>query len=398
MQSDPAQVDSLSVEQVLALCGDGKLTDNSVSSTDFRDYLLTAKTENLSKYVQSCLEAKVEKGGAILQDLINELGRRLDYGVENGLYQGKTNAIGFDGIWSAPNGHVIVVEVKTTDAYRINLDVIATYREKLMATGKVPANSSVLLVVGRQDTGDFEAQVRGSKHAWTFRIISADALIKLVVLKENADLASVAKIHELLVPFEYTKLDKIIEIAFTVAEETSTAAEQEPNLALTEEQADSNRGEPRKQHRTSTEFINEVRAAMITALSSLRTPLVKKSRALYWSADKSVRCAITVSKRYGDGGFWYAYHSSWDSFLAEGSPSFYALGCIGLGTAYALPYHWIHERLSRLNQTVRADDSHWHILLYPTEDGGMSMRLNDGTNESIERFAIPLAISTPRPQ
>jgi hypothetical protein len=52
--------------------------------------------------------------------------------------------------------------------------------------------------VGRQDTGDLEAQVRGSKHAWTVRIISADALANLVALKENSESDSVGKIHELV--------------------------------------------------------------------------------------------------------------------------------------------------------------------------------------------------------
>ena len=90
----------------------------------------------------------------MLQDLVNEFGRRLDYKVENGLYQGKSNAIGFDGLWFDSDAHCILVEVKTTDAYRINLDTITGYRDDLITSGKITANSSVLIVVGRQDTGD----------------------------------------------------------------------------------------------------------------------------------------------------------------------------------------------------------------------------------------------------
>jgi hypothetical protein len=95
----------------------------------------------------------------------------------------------------------------------------------------------IALVVGRQDTGDLEAQVRGSRHAWTVRIISADAL-----LKESTELASAAKIHELLIPFEYTRLDKIIEIAFTVAEEASEAVEEQAPT-----NADSDSDSPKQQ-------------------------------------------------------------------------------------------------------------------------------------------------------
>lgn len=185
LKNDPAQADQLSVEQVLALCGSGKLLDTSDCSRDFREYLRIATSINLAKYLQSCLQSPFDRSGSALQDIVNELGRRLDYDVENGLYQGRSNAIGFDGIWSDATGRTIVVEVKTTDAYRINLDTIGGYRSELIRSGKITNESSVLLIVGRQDTGDLEAQVRGSKHAWVVRIISADALAKLVALKES---------------------------------------------------------------------------------------------------------------------------------------------------------------------------------------------------------------------
>ena len=257
---------------------------------------------------------------------MNEFGRRLDYSVEDGLYQGKSNAIGNDGLWADSDHRVIVVEVKTTDTYRINLDTLAGYREQLISSSKIGKDSSLLLVVGRQDTGDLEAQVRGSRHAWTIRIISVDALAKLISLKENAEMASVKQIHELLTPFEYTRLDKIIEIAFTVAEDASSAAEsdQVPDVEPTVTPDGQTRG--KTQHHTSAELINSLRAQVVSTLSSLFVPLVKKSRALYWSADKSFRVAVTLSKEYEGGEYWYAYHPDWDNFLSEGENAFYVLG------------------------------------------------------------------------
>ena len=47
-----------------------------------------------------------------------------------------------------PDERSIVVEVKTTDAYRIDLDTIAGYRGSLKAAGKVKDRSSMLIVVG----------------------------------------------------------------------------------------------------------------------------------------------------------------------------------------------------------------------------------------------------------
>jgi hypothetical protein len=391
LQTDPAQVDSLSVEQVVALCGNGKLADNSQCSIELREYLQIAKSENLRKYVQSCLQSSFDRSGLVLQDIVNEFGRRLDYSVENGLYQGKVNAVGYDGLWAECGGHHIVVEVKTTDAYRINLDTVARYRELLIAAEKITNESSVLIIVGRQDTGDLEAQVRGSKHAWTVRMISADALAKLVALKENSELDSVGKIHELLIPFEYTKLDRIIEIAFTVAED-ATAALKEEQAADSETLLNETEAEA-KQHHASPEAISLLRSNIVQSLSSAYQPLVKKSRALYWSADKTVHVAVTISKKYADGGYWYAYHSGWDSFLGEATQGLYVLGCIGRDEAYVLPYEWIHSRIGYLNVTEREEDAHFHILLYPTTSGGVALRLNNGQNEALDNFKLALSRS-----
>jgi hypothetical protein len=390
LKNDPIQVDLLSIEQVLALCGSGKLTDASECCRDFREYLQITGSDNLTKYLRTCLQTPFDKSGQALQDIVNELGRRLDYNVENGLYQGRSNAIGFDGLWSESSEHTIVVEVKTTDAYRINLDTIGGYREELIRGGKITGNSSVLLVVGRQDTGDLEAQVRGSRHAWTVRIISAEALGKLVSLKESTELASAAKIHELLVPFEYTRLDKIIEIAFTVAEEASDSDQQPADSGSIAAEA----GSIKQQH-TSLGVIEQVRSQIVTALSGQYPLFVKKSRALYWTTDKTTRAAVTISKCYENGNFWYAYHPEWDSFLSEGSLGLLVLGCIGRDKAYAIPRDWIHARLKYLNTTTRESGTYWHVYLHPEKDGHLLLRLNNGQGESLESFGLPLSKPAP---
>ena len=115
----------------------------------------------------------------------------------------------------------IIVEVKTTDAYRVALDAIAEYRKKLIQEAKVvEAKSSILIVVGRQATGDLEAQIRGSRHAWDVRLVSVDSLIRLMLLKETVeDQQMLKKIAGVLVPQEFTRVDRIIDLVFSAAEE-----------------------------------------------------------------------------------------------------------------------------------------------------------------------------------
>ena len=147
----------------------------------------------------------------VLQDIVNELGRRLDFEAEDGLYQGKKTVVGFDGIWRSHGDPDILVEVKTTDYVAVSLDRIASYRERLFAEHRIEPNASMLVVVGREDTGALETQVRGSGYAWDMRLISVERLIKLVQIKEKSDdSTTLTQIRQLPRAFEYTKIDRTI--------------------------------------------------------------------------------------------------------------------------------------------------------------------------------------------
>lgn len=86
------------IEQVVSNAGDGNLRDHSDCSAEFRSFLKMAPSEQLFGYARHCLETPFNKSGLVLQDIVNELGRRLDFEAEDGLYQGKKTAVGFDGI------------------------------------------------------------------------------------------------------------------------------------------------------------------------------------------------------------------------------------------------------------------------------------------------------------
>ncbi len=224
--SNPSSVDKLSIQQIVATAGDGDHKDDSDCSKELKEYLLQIPSEKLAEYVEYCLTNSFPKSGFVLQDLVNELGRRLEYEVRNGRYQGRASALGHDGEWLSTEGDAIVVEVKTTDAYRISLDTIVGYRGNLVAEFPAASDVSILIVVGRDDTGELEAQIRGSRHAWDIRLISAEALLKLVQIKENADgFDTGRKIRSLLRPMEYTRLDAMADVMFTATKEVETATD-----------------------------------------------------------------------------------------------------------------------------------------------------------------------------
>ncbi len=371
-EKTPDIVLQYNIKQIVSAAGDGVLIDRTECSRELRHYLRNIPSEKLFAHVTYCLSHSFDKSGFVLQDIINELGRRLDYEVTDGLYQGRSSHIGNDGLWEAPDGHAIIIEIKTTDAYRINLDTVADYRIKLIDSGRITKKSSILIVVGRDDTGDLEAQIRGSRHAWDARIISTEALVKLVELKfKSEEEETTEKIRSLLVPFEYTRLDNIIDVMFATAADVETGVDEED-----EEPEDLKPGIGARQQHTPKEILDNVRNSALEALGKRENvTLIAHKRVQYWSADKKVRAVCPVSKLYSTGNYWYAFHPHQQHFLAEGSKGYLMLGCVDSKIAYAIPHSIIVDLLPCLHTTERPGRSYWHIHLQPSEGGGYHLVL-----------------------
>lgn len=404
--SNPDAVAQLTIEQVVVNAGDGVLKDNSTCSQELRSYFGQIPTATIAGYINHCLENSFVKGGIVLQDLINELGRRLDYDVENGRYQGVTNAIGYDGLWKSSEAHSLIVEVKTTDAYRLSLDTLAGYRSKLDGSGQLEPTSSILIVVGRQDTGELEAQIRGSRHAWDIRVISAEALIKLVTIKENSEAIETGlKIRSILTPVEYTRLDRMVDVMFTAitdVEEQISNDETSPesNLETTTKddaavQSELELGKGVWQF-TDSGLLQAKREVIVAALANIEgSPLVRKSRALYWNSVRDLRAACSISKFYtgkNQNPYWYAYHPAWDEFLAPAKNGFFVLGCMDRDEAYAIPQPKMAEVLQDLHTTVTKDGkTYWHIHLKEGQSGLEMVLPKAGKTLELKQFAIPVS-------
>lgn len=381
--SNPEAVLQMTIEQVVATAGDGRLKDGAESQRELQAYLRQANVDSLADYIDYCLKNPFPKSGQVLQDIVNELGRRLEYDVTNGRYQGTTNVIGFDGIWRDVTGYSLIVEVKTTDAYRLSLDTVAGYRDKLSSQGTVTGLSSILIVVGRTDTGELEAQVRGSRHAWDIRLISVDALVNLVRIKERADSQeTIAKIRQLLTPLEYTRLDELVDVVFATTQDVESSVSTEAGKLSDLEETNVNISPTSSSWVfTPSETIQEIREKIVKTLGHhLSCSFIKKSRALYWTSDQSQRIACTISKRYDNQSstkYWYAYHPQWHTFLLEGKQGFFVLGCADLKILFVLPLDVMKKHLAEFHKTEKKEGSglYYHIKIEEADAGKYSLQI-----------------------
>jgi hypothetical protein len=362
------------IQQLVSVAGDGNLRDGNKTSKELREYLSAISTDDLARHLSTCLDSSFNDSGLVLQDIINELGSRLDYEVSPGLYRGKTGEIGFDGIWKASGDH-LVVEVKTTDAYNIDLEKIADYRKKLIKKGSIVESSSILMVVGRKDTNSLEAQVRGSRHAWDIRIISADALLRLVKTKESADnKETISKIRSILSPHELTKLDFVVDLLATTAKDIQDATSDDED-EHTEVPAD--RGDKREKKFTPVAFNEEVAKSVE---KHLQLVLKKTTRSLYTATDQSASVRAVVSKAHirGDvSGYWFAFHPYYKDPIKEYKKNYLAFGCGSPEKILLFSLDKFAEWLPQMNTTERDDRMYWHVHFQ--EQGGIfKLHLKEG--------------------
>jgi hypothetical protein len=386
-KSSPDQLKDKQVQQLIAFAGGGRLLDDSQCSAEFRSFLGSVSSANLLTYADQCLEQSFQDSGLALQDIVNEIGARLGAQITNGRYRGTAKHTGFDGLWVFPSGHAIVAEVKTTDTYRIDLNTIANYRKALVAKETVvEAKSSMLLIVGRQDTGDLEAQIRGSRHAWDIRIISVDALARLASIKEEVeDPSIVQRIHNILIPHEFTRLDAIADILFSAAADIR----QEDGVAASIEET--------KTLPIATDGRKFVPVAFQEACvqrvqSSLGLSFVRQSRSGYVSADKFVALSCSASKEHNpetNPNYWFAFHPHQRTFLKEHSQSYVALGCGSSQRLLLIPFIEFEKWLDGMGTTTNDTRMYWHITIFRKENSYILRRSKGEEQIDLTRFVLP---------
>lgn len=386
-KASPDELQQKAVRQLIGIAANGKLADGNETSAEFRSLLAAVPSKLLATYAEQCLVDAFPDSGLALQDIINEIGRRLGFQVFNGLYRGKSGAIGNDGLWALPSKHKIVVEVKTTDAYRIDLDTIARYRKDLVTTNEISEeNSSVLIVVGRTDTGDLEAQIRGSRHAWSMRLVSVESLTRLMFVKEFVeDPDTLSRIHQILIPHEFTKLDEIVDLVFSTTEDAKQAEEPVPDTDELQEPAS-----PKPGSKFTPVDFNELCADRVAKFLSLS--LVKRSRAMYSSPEDTVRVLCAASRKHQEGknpNYWFAFHPHQKDALEQRSQGYAAFGCGSPALIFLIPIKTFAGWLDGMNMTVKPDRSYWHVQIYEEANKPVLVRKRGQPRVDLTPYRLP---------
>ena len=369
--------------QIITFAGDGKLRDDNATSREFRDLLGHIQLPEIRAYAVECINSTANnfpENGRVLQDIVNQVGKRLGFEVEDGRYgRGTPDAPSYDGVWKLPDKRVIVVESKLNAAFAMDLDQVARYRLHLIASHPVLTDDlvSVLLVAGHGNMGNLAMQIRGSRHAWDMRIISVDALLKIAEIKERVEAPTFRRFHEILVPKEFIRLDEVAELFLSTASEASDeedeAAQMEAAAAddVLELKTEDNVKKP--PFRVAT--VNRVQTAL-QAQGAISSELIPRSRTTFSTPDGACGIVCLTSKNYrrGEGRFWFSLRDYQKKFLESLSRAWVALGCGTEKVIVLFPWEDLSSRLGTFLQNRNTSGAkQWHLDIHES-DGRLVMR------------------------
>ena len=361
--ADREQITSKRIDQLIAYAGEGRLRDGNSTADEFRSLLKAVSSDVIGRWLDQCLEERFPDFGFVLQDAVNEIGRRLGFNVNHGVYRSHANE-GYDGLWQLPQGQAILVESKSSTSYSINLNRISEYRKQVAPQLAMrPEDISILIVVGAEDTSEFEAQVRGSRFAWDIRLLGVNSLFRLLKLKEALDDRKVERqIQEILFPQEFTRLDRIIDLVFATAEDA-----QDADVGVVEEEGDVEDASPEKPRAN-------FHAAVIPRLERhFGQPLVKRSRVLWAPPDDSLLVSCQVSKQFTKGNlaFWFGLKRTTRESLQEHKNSFCAFGLGSPERVVVIPFSNLALHLDSCftSPDKQGGILHWHIRFANTARG-----------------------------
>ncbi|QDV30331.1 hypothetical protein Spb1_22600 [Planctopirus ephydatiae] len=378
--ADRQQITGKRIDQLIAFAGEGRLRDGNTTSEEFRTLLKAVSSDVIGQWLNECLENRFTDFGFVLQDTVNEVGRRLGFDVTHGVYRSHSNE-GYDGLWRIPGGRAILAESKSSTSYSIALNRISEYRKQVAPQlGLRPEDISILIVVGTEDTSEFEAQVRGSRFAWDIRILGVQALYRLLKLKEALDDPKVERqIQEILFPQEFTRLDRIIDLVFATAEDAQ-------DFESTEEEVEVDDSAPEKPRAN-------FHAAILPRLEKhFGQPLVKRSRSQWATPDDASLVSCQVSKHFdkGNADFWFGLKRTSRETLQKHKNAFCAFGLGSPDRVVVLPMSFLAPHVDSFFTSPDKEGGilHWHVRFVNTNTGVAMLVDRDRKQLDVTKYLL----------
>lgn len=211
----------LTLDRIVNLAGDW--TDGSHASQEFRTILEDEQTptEDVESYLQEAIQGGETHHNRALQDIVNNLGQRLGFQVEYGVYQGTAETIGFDGHWistAAETETHLVVETKTSTTYAIDPGQAGGYMKTLVNENEIDREQVYgLYVIGEGDVETVAKTVLGSQYRDRMRVITAQRLLNLLKIQQESGLLH-EQVVDVLLPINTVDVGQLVELIQDVIE------------------------------------------------------------------------------------------------------------------------------------------------------------------------------------
>lgn len=201
----------------------GEWTEDSRASEQFRQIIDDEQTttDEIEAYLHEAIQGSEQYHNRALQDLINNIGRRLGFEIEYGVYQGTSETIGFDGLWtSTATGEEthLVVETKKSTAFSIDPGQAGQYMDQLIQQEGVDRSQVYgLYVIGEGDVETVAQTVFGSQYRDRMRVITAQRLLDLLEIQEDSGLRH-DQVVDVLLPINAVDVGQLVELIQDVIE------------------------------------------------------------------------------------------------------------------------------------------------------------------------------------
>lgn len=211
----------LTLDRIVSLAGDWN--DDSRASEQFREIIEDEQTttEEIEAYLLEAMDGTEQYHNRALQDLVNNIGRRLGFEVEYGVYQGRSGTIGYDGHWTSTateDDTHLVVETKKTTAYSIDPGQAGEYMDELTSEEDVERSQVYgLYVIGEGDVETVAQTVFGSQYRDRMRVITAQRLLDLLEIQEDSGLRH-DQVVDVLLPINAVDVGQLVGLIQDVIE------------------------------------------------------------------------------------------------------------------------------------------------------------------------------------